>query len=314
MSKIKVALIGHGHLGKWHAQKVEQSEHADLYAIVDFSKQTREQVKKLYPDAYVTKELKEILNQIDAAIIASPTSFHADTAKLLLENNIHVFCEKPVSDNLNKTYELEKLSQTKSDLVFQIGHSERCHKIFDDKAIRNTFKDAFYLNFKRLAPFKARATDVDVVSDLMIHDIDLMLWLTDKKVNCVEAIGKKYVTDHWDYVQARFHLPGLIVDISAGRFNVEEQRQIDCMSNSGHMRIDLANNKYLFNQSDNNEMVSLSYEKRDHLKLEQEYFYQSILHNGPAFVGINEGREACYYIEQVHRSLKQGSAINCKEV
>ena len=132
MEKIKVALIGHGHLGKFHAQKISTLENAQFYSIVEVDQEKQKVAKELYPDVLVVSNLDEIIDEIDAAVVVTHTSAHFEVVKELLTKKKHVFCEKPITATLKEANELVPLVEN-SDLVLQVGHSERFHKCWEYK-------------------------------------------------------------------------------------------------------------------------------------------------------------------------------------
>lgn len=312
MKKVKVAVIGYGHLGRWHAQKADQIENSELIAIVEPSKAGAELAKKNHPNVKIVASLSEIISEIDAAVIVTPTSTHFGIVKDLLQNDKHVFCEKPLCSTIEDAKSLEEFLGSKT---LQVGHSERCHQIWEKLIpVFKDIKGRRTIKIDRFAEFKGRATDVDVVSDLMIHDIDLMLHLFKKKPTKLRSIGHKIRTDKWDHVTSHFELEGGDeVIITSGRNHVKEVRSLEVMSDSGCHYVDLFKGEYLFATSskfdDDTFVKSETYEKRDHLLLEQENFYSSILESKTPMVTYQDGREAVYYVSKVLESLETTGEI-----
>ncbi|MBY0518047.1 MAG: Gfo/Idh/MocA family oxidoreductase [Bacteriovoracaceae bacterium] len=310
--KVRVATIGYGFLGKWHAQKAAAlNELAELKYIVEKFPSAQQAARENHPGVKIVSEVKEILSDIDAAIIVTPTSFHYEVAKELLMAGKHVFCEKPLCSTVAEAQELEKLANEKK-LVLQVGHSERCHQAWE--TLRQSFlnfKGPLSLRIDRFAPFKGRATDVDVVQDLMIHDIDLMLWLFGRKVKSVKAWGHKIRTQNWDHVTAEFTLAdGMQAVLTMGRNSVHEARSLEVFHQSGSTRVNLFANKIQTAPSGEISpgvfVSESSYEKRDHLLIEQKAFYNSILQGAPVMVSGTEGRVAVVLVEAVLTALKSG--------
>src|SRR5674476_438383 len=132
MNRVKVAVLGYGHLGKWHCQKVDaMNDMAEFIAIVEKTPQGQEQARANHPGVRVVSDIKEVINEIDAAFVVTPTSTHFELVKYLIENNKHTFCEKPVCSNDAEAEKLKTIAQGKKDLVIQIGHSERFHEAWD---------------------------------------------------------------------------------------------------------------------------------------------------------------------------------------
>ena len=293
MEKVNVAVIGFGHLGRWHTQKAQNNENSNLVAIVESFEPNQKKAKDEYPDIKVVSDINEVIDEIDAAVIVTPTSTHYEITKFLLENKKHVFCEKPLCSSAD---EAKDLGQYLSDgLILQVGHSERCHEAWEilKESIAN-IEGPITVKLNRVAAFKGRATDVDVVQDLMIHDLDLCHYLFGKKFKSVMAVGHKIRTDKWDHVTAIIEADdNSVFEITSGRNHVKEIRSLEIMSNSGCIYVDLFTNEIYESHRDFNESsgyVSFKpYQKRDHLNIEQENFYKSILNNKAPMVTYEDG-------------------------
>ena len=313
--RVKVALVGFGHLGKWHAQKVMTLECCELLFIVDNDSDARKKATETYPEISVVSNVEKVLGKIDAVILASPTSTHYQLTKFLLNNNVHVFCEKPLAENAKQAEELCELSRDLGK-VLQVGHSERFHKIFEK---RNEFKDFFQnedtsITMNRLGSFKGRATDVDVVQDLMIHDLDLLLFLFDERPIRIDAHGFKIRTNKWDHVTAHFGFKSnRKASITVSRNYIKEKRCLDIINSNGTLHIDLFLNKLILARGDENDsekyVQDLQYEKRDHLLIEQKCFYESILNGTEPVVTANAGKDVVQLLDMVTKSLEINAPI-----
>lgn len=312
VKQVRVALFGHGFLGKWHAQKAHAIESSKLTLIVEPYEAYHDDIRKLYPDTLVVRSCDGHEDLFDAAIIASPTSYHYDLCEKLLRLSKHVFCEKPVTSTYAQAQSLRPL--LREELVFQVGHSERCHQVWEERAKLAPYLESDSLiEFTRVAPFKGRATDVDVVQDLMIHDIDLMLWLTDENPVSVEARGFKIRTDYWDHAWAKFHFSsGKTAIITVGRNAVAEQRTVQFTHHTGCLQVDLFRGKTLESSALSETVVEKEYPKRDHLLMEQIAFYQSILRNEEPFVSFEDGRRAVYVVEKTLEAISKGRVVELK--
>jgi predicted dehydrogenase len=315
MKKLKVAVIGFGHLGRWHVQKVLNfSEQAELRYIVENFPLAIEAARLAHPSIEVVDDLKKIINEIDAAIVVTPTSFHFEVVKYLIENNKHVFCEKPVTTTLAQALQL-KVALADKNLVVQVGHSERFHKVWESiNTYKNFLTPPSHITLTRVAPFKGRATDVDVVSDLMIHDLDLLVYLFKEIPLTVNAIGFKMRTDKWDYVTANFTFKsGHRATITVGRNQPKEVRELAISNTSGTIIFDLMKNEMLEARGDftGPDFVKVTNcEKRDHLLLEHQFFYDSILNSKKAIVSLDDGIIAVNLIEKVLKSIESGQEVN----
>ncbi len=313
MKKVKVALIGYGHLGKWHAQKADQLENSELIAIVEPSEKAQALAKADHPNCRVVSNLSEVINDIDAGIVVTPTTYHYEVVKNLLKSNKHVFCEKPLCSTHSEAKDLEQYINNE---VLQVGHSERCHQIWETLVPQvENIKSKKMIKIDRYAPFKGRATDVDVVSDLMIHDLDLMLFLFKQKPVRINSLGHKIRTDKWDHVTSHFFFAnGDEAIITSGRNHVKEVRSLEVMSSEGCYFVDLFESSFHHATSsvfdDNTYTKCSSYEKRDHLLLEQECFYASILEDKPVTVNYQDGVDAVYLVSKVLESLESSEPIS----
>lgn len=317
MSKVKVAVIGYGHLGKWHCQKANQIGTCEFVAIVESFEAGRKKAQEDFPNVRVVSDFKQIINEVDAFVVVTPTSTHANIVVELLKNKKHVFCEKPLCSNAQELIDIKK--NLNDNLVLQVGHSERCHQAWD--LLHESFaklQGKKIIKFNRFAAFKGRATDVDVVQDLMIHDIDLMLYLFKQRPISVKAYGFEIRTNKYDHVVAHFNYSdGSICKITSGRNSTREVRDFEVVSQQGTYHVDLMNNAWSFAThdvfDDGTYVQECKYEKRDHLLLEQEHFYESILFKNPIFVNYEDGAVAVKIIDSVLESIKSDSEVKINE-
>lgn len=304
--KIKVAVIGYGHLGRWHAEKASNHEASELVAIVENSEEGRKKALELYSSDIIFSDIEDVLNIIDAAFVVVPTSFHFEIVKNLINNNKHVFCEKPLTTTLNHAKELTNLVKDKPNLKVQVGHSERFHEIWDLRSkFEKFFKDKSTIRITRVAPFKGRATDVDVVQDLMIHDLDLLVFLMNEVPTSVTSDGHKIRTDHWDAVTSKLEFEsGASAYITVGRNHVKEVREVEFTNLNGTICFDLFSNEVLVSDKNSDTVENISYNKRDHLLHEHDSFYSSIANNSKPVISIEDGVLAVKLIDAVVKSLE----------
>ena len=308
MQIVDVAVLGYGHLGKWHCQKVDDLHSSKLCYIVEPNSDNAKHAKENHPHTEVVSTLSECIDNVNAVIIVTPTSFHHQLTKECLEKKKHVFCEKPMTSTLLEANEIEKLV-TEKGVVLQVGHSERCHQIWELKDLYGPFIEKSCITINRFAPFKGRATDVDVVQDLMIHDIDLLFYITGLYPQKVISHGHKIRTDKWDSVTSTFIFEnGISAIVNVGRNHCHEKRDINIMNDNGSFYVNLFESNYSISSKDaknEDEFVqSFDYPKRDHLLLEQDKFYNSILKGEDLYVSAKEGRGAVKIIEAVLESLE----------
>lgn len=307
MSKIRVAVIGYGHLGKWHSQKAESfPEMAELKYIVEKFPANQELARKNHPKAIVVDDIAKCINEIDAAVVVTPTSFHYEIVDYLLKNNKHVFCEKPITENTEHALMLKEVLKT-HPVILQVGHSERFHNAWEMKeAYKDYFKAPCHITIKRVAPFKGRATDVDVVQDLMIHDLDLLVFLFKETPYAVDAVGYKMRTNKFDYMSANFKFDsGHRATITVGRNQTKEVRELEISNTTGTLHIDLMKNEITEARGsfEGPEFTkTIPYEKRDHLMLEHQHFYESIKNKKAPIVSLEDGIIAVRLIDKVLES------------
>lgn len=318
MKKVRVAVLGYGHLGKWHCQKVEaHKDVADFVAIVEKFPAGQEAARTNHPGVKVVSDISEVINDIDAAFVVTPTSTHFELVSYLLNNNKHVFCEKPVCSNDTEANKLREIAANKN-VVIQVGHSERFHEAWEklrDKMQK--LQPPYTVRINRVAPFKGRATDVDVVQDLAIHDLDLLLYLFKGRPKAIRAHGYKIRTDKWDHASINVSLEGNSEAlITVGRNATKEVRELEVISKDGMITVDLFTNKIYEATSsqykDGSFVKEEAYTKRDHLLLEHKNFYQSVLENRPAVIGIKDGFNAVHLVDCTLKSMELMAPVEVK--
>lgn len=310
MEKVKVALIGYGYLGRWHAEKVVACKNAELVAIVEPVPELQLKAQSIYPNIKIVDSLDVIIDEIEAGVIVTPTTTHAELAIALVEKKKHVFVEKPLCENLEEAARIK--NKINPDIVFQVGHSERCHEAWEilNKNEHIDFSNKAVIKINRVAPFKGRATDVDVVHDLMIHDIDLILYLTNKLPVSIKAQGFKSKTSKNDHVNCIMAFSdGTIAYLTSSRNFLIEERSFEWTDCSGSTLVNLANNKILSNTS---ESLNQEYSKRDHLLIEHEHFYDSILNDREIFVTFSDGEKTLTIIDSIMKSIESGKEEEIK--
>jgi len=310
MNPVKVALIGFGHLGKWHAEKAQALLAAELVAIVEPSVEGQKDAIAKFPGIKVVTDIDKVIDDIEAALIVAPTSFHFDICKKLILKDKHVFCEKPLTSTLSQSLDLQKILE-KHQVIFQVGHSERFHDVW--QTLRESYKNFLdmdlTIHINRVAPFKGRALDVDVVQDLMIHDLDILMFLFgDQDLELKQGKGYRVRGSHWDSACIAGNYGKKVqFSINCGRNGTKEVRSVEILSSLGTIAIDLLNSNYslAFNQKDEPFVITHQYEKKDHLMVEQELFYQAIQKGKEPVVDFVAGLSAVQLVEQVSHFLRE---------
>lgn len=237
MTGLRVAVIGAGHLGRIHAKLLGSVDGARLVAISDPIESARTNASKLF-DVPTFSDYHDLIDQIDAAIIAAPTDAHASIATDLLKAGKHLFVEKPLATTAADADRLSMLA-TARRLTLQVGHVERFNPAFT--ALGDIGVDVKYVEAVRASSFPGRCLDVGVVMDLMIHDIDLVCSMTDSAVSSVAASGLAVVSDHEDVAEARIEFEcGLIANLKASRVSPTPARAMQVYGSGGFAEIDFS--------------------------------------------------------------------------
>lgn len=318
MNKVRVAVLGYGHLGKWHCQKVEaHKDVAEFVAIVEKFPAGQEAAKTNHPNVKIVNDIKDVISEIDAAFVVTPTSTHFELVSYLLQNGKHVFCEKPVCSNDEEANKLREIAAGKN-VVIQVGHSERFHEAWEklrDKMQK--LPTPFTVRINRVAPFKGRATDVDVVQDLAIHDLDLLLYLFKQRPKTITAHGYKIRTPKWDHASITVSMEEKCEAIvTVGRNATKEIRELEVISKDGMITVDLFANKIYEATSSKYEdgtfVKEEAYSKRDHLLLEHKHFYESVLNKKAAVIGIRDGFNAVHLVDCTLKSMDLMASVVVK--
>lgn len=249
--KISVAVIGVGHLGQWHARKLAALENAHLEAVVDIKPERAEKMAaELGCSAYETTEeflsAKRKNPPVRAATVATPTSEHFGITSILLEAGIDVLVEKPLAADIGQAEGLVEKADSLGRIL-SVGHIERMNPAF--RAARNKIKKPYLIESRRLAPFKERAKGVDVVRDLMIHDIDLAANIAtwgagNRAPTVVNAVGSSIITDKLDVARAHLRFDsGIEAFLLASRLHAAEVRELEVFDQLGCVHINCADRR-----------------------------------------------------------------------
>ncbi len=235
--KLRIAVIGAGRLGSFHAQKLEARNDVTLTAVVDPVAANRDRVAAdRHTEAMAN--YAGLLDRIDAAVVAAPTSLHYRIVRDLLNAGVHVLVEKPICPTRTEADELVAIAKRKS-VVLQVGHVERFNPAFELAAAQMC--DPKYIQASRANGFTFRSTDVGVVLDLMIHDIDLVLSLVRSAVRKVDALGASVLGGHEDVANARIEFEnGCVASLSASRVSYDPVRRMQAWSARTFADIDFA--------------------------------------------------------------------------
>ena len=240
MTPIRCAVVGAGHFGRYHAQKYAKLAGAELVAIVDGNSARSQALAQEFGTRAETS-LDAVIGRIDAASVAVPTRAHFEVATKLLDAGIHVLVEKPIAETPAQAAHMIALA-TRRRRVLQVGHLQRF--LLQRMGIAARVTKPLFIEAVRIAPFKPRGTDVGVVLDLMIHDIDLILALVKSPVVSVDAVGGPVVTQNEDIVNARFRFAnGCVATATASRIGFKTERRLRIFQPQNYLSVDLAARK-----------------------------------------------------------------------
>jgi len=234
--KTRVGVVGVGYLGQIHAKIYHQMDDVELVMLADTHVDRLQPLAEQY-GCEITDNYLQLIDQVDAVSVVVPTSLHFDVAQPFLQEGIATLVEKPIAANVDEAKKLVELA-AQNDAPFLIGHLERYNPAL--RAVVSTVTEPKYIEVHRLGTFVERATDVDVITDLMIHDLDLVLSLVDEEPSDVQAIGASVITDHVDLANVRLAFPsGAVANITASRVSNKRFRRFRVFGSEGYYGINL---------------------------------------------------------------------------
>ena len=251
IKKVKIAVVGVGHLGKHHVKHYSKLDDVELVGVFDTDLQISKSIAKKY-NIKNFKNYNELIEHVDAVSIVTPTKTHYEVSKFFLINKKHVLIEKPITSTVSEADDLIKIANLNNVLI-QVGHIERFNPALFP--LRELDLDPKYLEIQRLAPYTSRGTDVPVVLDLMIHDIDLALSLVNSNVKSINANGVSIMTNSIDIANARIKFKnGSIANITSSRIAKDKVRKIKLFQQDLYITIDfLASITEIYRAMDANE-------------------------------------------------------------
>lgn len=316
MQKLRIGVIGTGHLGTIHTRLWSSNPNVILSGIFD-SDQTQAQKVSTDLSCKNFESIEELLKVTDAVTIAVPTSLHHEVAMKAINEGVHCLIEKPIAQDYNESVELIEFAKSKQVLL-QVGHVERFNPAL--ASIKRYNMEPMFIEAHRLAQFKPRAIDVSVIHDLMIHDIDIMLWLIKSKVKKIDANGVAILTDNPDIANARITFEnGAVANLTASRISARPMRKMRVFQKNSYISIDFGNQDVeVFRIKDDNEEQDLQnsipaamlgtieaglrnktivYEKpvvveSNAISDEQNAFINAIINKSPVAVSAEEAAEA----------------------
>jgi predicted dehydrogenase len=313
MSKIRAAVVGVGYLGRFHAQKYAQLPACELIAVVDGRAEVRDAVAAEVKTRALS-DYRELLGQVDAVSVVTPTPAHFEIADAFLAAGAHVLVEKPITETPQQARALIATA-AKGKRILQVGHLERFNAAI--LAAEPHLSTPRFIECQRLAPFKERGTDVNVVLDLMIHDIDLVQSLAGSEIVSIDAVGTPVFSGEIDIANARIRFAnGCVANTTASRVSLKTERKLRIFEDAAYISLDLQQKILtLIRRKEGTPLagqlpVSIeeaNLEQGDALKSEIEAFLECIRNDRRPIVSGEDGlralETAIRITEQVHANL-----------
>jgi len=321
----RVGVIGVGHLGQHHARVYTELLGAHLVGVVDQNESRAAAIGENLGVPWFT-EIDDFIERAapEAVSVVVPTSMHFEIARKALNNGIHVLIEKPVTTTVNEAEQLLKIA-AESDLVLQVGHIERFNSAV--QYISKIVHEPLFLQSRRLGPYSPRISDVGVVLDLMIHDIDIILSLVRSEISDISATGRCIRSDHEDIASAQISFAnGSMAHILVSRVSERRLRQLEIMEPERYVTIDYETQDVSINRcvrQNNNSLVEVIehpvFPKSEPLKLELQHFVTCVREGKQPLVGITDGKRALEVavsvLKQIHLEERQlpeeRQAVSC---
>ncbi len=318
MKSLRAAVIGVGYLGHFHAQKFAKIDGVELVAVIDTDLDRAKEVADEVGARALTDYL-EIIDELDLVSIVVPTRLHHRVACDFLKAGVHVLLEKPITETVQEADELIALARERN-LVFQVGHLERFNPAV--LALEGVIGTPHFIESERLAPFKARGTDVNVVLDLMIHDIDIILNMVKSPLKTVNSVGTPVLSNQVDIANARLQFEnGCVANVTASRVSREGSRKIRIFQDDAYISIDYQSRKIsVFRKGGDGfpvpgipdvTMMEKSFDQSDALHEEIVSFVVSVRDGKPPMVSGEDGRRALALAHRINdRLIHQVTPVN----
>ena len=298
MKPIRVGVVGVGHLGKYHAEKYALMKDVELVGVADVIQERAQEVATRY-GAQAFKDYQGLLGKVDAASIVVPTDLHFQVSLDFLQANVDLLIEKPITETLEQADQLIQTADSK-DLLIQVGHLERFNPAII--ALSDIIDHPLFIESDRLSSFTERGTEVNVVLDLMIHDIDIILSLVQSKIQQIHAVGVPVVTPEVDIANARLIFEnGCVANVTASRISMKSMRKIRFFQKDTYISVDYADHDITVVRKDDKgtslpvpgmSMDRLTFDKADSLKAEIESFIASVQTRRRPLASGLDGRKA----------------------
>jgi len=310
VSKLRTAVVGVGYLGRFHAQKHRAIADVDLVGVCDVNAEAGRTVAASLGTQYFA-DYRELVGRVDAVTIAASTSAHFELARFFLENGVHVLVEKPMTRTSAEAAVLTELAAQRN-LKLQVGHVERFNPAL--LSARERLSAVSFIECHRLAPFKGRGADVNVILDLMIHDLDVILSLVDAEPVDVSAVGIPVLTDDVDIANARIEFANrAIANVTASRVSTGAQRRFRVFQPNQYVAIDFGSGEVrrVTRRADWRDgeapfdEESWNLDKGDALLAETQSFVAAIRNDTPCEVSGADGLAALRLAERIIAAIER---------
>jgi len=301
MERVRVGIIGVGYLGTQHARILSYLEQAELKGVADIEFRKALEIGNRHGVPYY-QNYEDMLDEIDAAIVATPTSEHFPIAMNLLEAGKHVLVEKPITETIEQGEKLVETARAKG-LILQVGHLERFNPAVE--AVENMISEPRFIEVQRLGSFSARSLDIDVVLDLMIHDLDIILALIKDEVKSVRSSGIHVLSEKIDIANARIEFKsGCVASLTASRVHQGKVRKLRIFEPTVYYSIDYIDQEVKVFPLDGRQtdIRTLRIQKEEPLKKELQNFLTSIQEGKMSKVS---GEEALRALKLAYTVLKE---------
>jgi predicted dehydrogenase len=300
---IKVAVIGAGKLGARHAQVYSKLPGVELVGVCDLVDSKAKLVGELC-ECPAYHDYHKLLNLVDAASIAVPSTLHYSVSKEFLKNRVNLLIEKPITTSLKEADELLRLAN-KNQLILQVGHIERFNSAI--RAIKNVIKNPRFIECHRLGPYDPRVSDVGVTLDLMIHDIDIVLDLVKSPIRSVDAVGAYILSKTEDISNARIRFKNdSVCDLTASRVTNDVFRKVRIFQDDAYISLDYVTQEALIFTRKNHSIhhKKIDIKKNDSLKEELSAFVDCVRTKRQPLVSGKEGRNALALALRILKKIK----------
>lgn len=306
--KIKVGVVGIGHLGNYHLQKYQKIESCEIIAVADMFPDRTQKAAEIYK-CTAFEDYRAMLGKVDAVSIAVPTSDHYKVARDFLAAGVDVLIEKPICIALAQADELIELAKKKK-LVLQVGFVERFNPAM--MAVEKIINKPLFIESHRLHPFFERGTDVDVILDLMIHDLDIIVKFVNAPVTAVDAVGVPILSDKIDIANARISFAsGCTANITASRISAKTMQKIRFFSPEGYHSVDCQKREILSfskikNEAGQLQIVQNNIEVGSHDPLEEEIrsFVNAVTDRSEPVISGEDARKSLELAVEILRKIK----------